>query len=106
MSDTLLLDTPATDRPDGPSGDPANRPLTVKRIRRRAEQLGTLTKPGAFRRRRFALANAILEQIASGEIANPRAAARAYVESLPEEPPALTEVPAGTVAEIADDPAG
>lgn len=80
MSDTL--DLPATDE------EREARPLTVKRIRRRGEQLATLTRPGAFRRRRFTLAHTILTQIASGEIADPQAAARAYIESVPEEPPA------------------
>lgn len=90
MSD--IIDTPE-DIVDTPE-DKANRPLTVRLIRRRAEQLATLTKPGAFRRRRFALANRILTQIANGEIANPKAAARAYLESLPEEPVAEVETAA------------
>ena len=86
MSDTLERPLTAEDR--------ANLPLTVKRIRRRAEQLATLTRPGAFRRRRFALANTILAQIADGQIADAQAAARAYVESVPEEPAAEPTPPA------------
>ncbi len=85
VSDTIEVQ--ATERSaDGVAAAPAA--LNAKRVRRRLDQIAAITAPGRFRRQRHALATRLLQQIADGDIKNPRAVARAFVEAYPEAPAA------------------
>jgi hypothetical protein len=54
--------------------------LSAKKIKRRVEQIAAGTDPRTAGKKRKRLAENILRQIASGQIRNPVAAARAFFE--------------------------
>lgn len=57
--------------------------LTSKKIKRRIEKIGASDDPKAAARQKKKLASSILRQIASGQIKNPVAAAKAFVAGAP-----------------------
>ena len=74
MSET---DEPAAD------AEGKTKSLNTKKIKRRMDALGS-AEPKTQRKKRNKMALSILRQIAEGRIANPTAAAKAFLESKPQ----------------------
>lgn len=79
MSD-ITTEIPAPPAADARKGGA----LTTAKVRRRMEQINAATDERKARKRRNAMGMRLLRQIASGKVKNPAAAARAFVEALPE----------------------
>lgn len=83
-----------------PDANPAKtrttpRPLNAKSIRRRIEKIGTAGDDGSVKgkaKKLTKLSDQILTQIATGQISNPVAAARAYVEGKTAAPTEQTDI--------------
>ena len=100
MSISQTTDTPE----DQDKAEPkAAKTLNAQRIKRRMSKIGTSSQPRNLRRKRAKFAQIVLNQIASGQIGNPKASASAYASAAAEQDAAM-EIAAQT-ATVADETA-